>query len=86
MRTCSLWLYRLPSQSDRSLEGLIEFLVRRIVRGEANPWAPAPARSQHHETDEEGIEYEDDLYDAGVNLGKNSEVMNALRTYVPLPR
>ena len=44
----------------------------------------APSQSQHHhETDEEGIDYEDDLYDAGVNLGKNSEVMNALRTYVP---
>lgn len=76
-------LYSLPPQADRSLEGLIEFLVRRIVRGEANPWTPAPSRSQHHETDEEGIEDEDDLYDPGVNLGKNSEVMNALRRYVP---
>lgn len=42
-----------------------------------------PSQSHHHETDEEGIDYGDDLYDAGVNLGKNSEVMNALRTYVP---
>ncbi|GAA5983163.1 hypothetical protein JCM10908_000179 [Rhodotorula pacifica] len=70
---------QLPARSDRSLAGLVDFLVGRIVRGEANQWIQAPTQSQHQETDEEGLDYEDDLYDAGVNMAKNSEVVSALR-------
>ncbi|GAA5856066.1 hypothetical protein JCM9279_006494 [Rhodotorula babjevae] len=65
---------QLPKQADRSLNGLVEFLVHRIVQGEANPWANQP------ETDEDEYAYEDELENLEASMAKDSELFKALRT------
>lgn len=71
---------RLPRQADRSLNGIIEFLLHRVVRGEPSPFANQTQHSQ--DTDEEGYDYEDDLIGIGPEMSKNSELVKALRRYV----
>ncbi|CEQ39453.1 SPOSA6832_00978, partial [Sporobolomyces salmonicolor] len=70
---------RLPKHADRSLNGIIEYLIHRIVRGEPSPFANQQ-QSQGNETDEEGFDYdEDDLIGQGPRSGEDSEMMKALR-------
>ncbi|BGP08426.1 hypothetical protein JCM10049v2_004273 [Rhodotorula toruloides] len=67
----------LPKQADRSLNGVVEFLIHRIVRLQPNPWATAATQQ---DTDDENFDYEDELMDAGINIAKDSELMKALRS------
>ncbi|BGP24987.1 hypothetical protein JCM10295v2_003907 [Rhodotorula toruloides] len=67
---------QLPKQADRSLNGVVEFLIHRIVRLQPNPWATA---AMQQDTDEENFDYEDELTDAGINIAKDSELIKALR-------
>ncbi|GJN90810.1 hypothetical protein Rhopal_003824-T1 [Rhodotorula paludigena] len=66
---------QLPKDADRSLNGIVEFLIHRIVRGEPNPWADAAK-----DTDEDNYDYEDELDLVGANLSKDSELMKTLRS------
>ncbi|GAA5950707.1 hypothetical protein JCM21900_000486 [Sporobolomyces salmonicolor] len=71
---------QLPKHADRSLNGIIEYLIHRIVRGEPSPFANQQ-QSQGNETDEEGFDYdEDDLIGQGSRSGEDSEMMKALRS------
>ncbi|BGP55681.1 hypothetical protein JCM8202v2_003288 [Rhodotorula sphaerocarpa] len=70
---------RLPPQADRSLEGLLEHLVHRIVRKGASRWGETQARSQQQDSDEEGSEYEEELYTAGPPAACGSPSASALR-------
>ncbi|GAA5923452.1 hypothetical protein JCM1841_003333 [Sporobolomyces salmonicolor] len=71
---------QLPKHADRSLNGIIEYLIHRIVRGEPSPFANQQ-QSQGNETDEEGFDYdEDDLIGQGPRSGEDSEMMKALRS------
>ncbi|GAA5881505.1 hypothetical protein JCM1840_007127 [Sporobolomyces johnsonii] len=71
---------QLPKHADRSLNGIVEFLIHRIVRGEPSPFANQQ-QSQGNETDEEGFDYdEDDLIGQGPSSSKDSEMMKALRS------
>ncbi|GAA6050354.1 hypothetical protein JCM3770_002978 [Rhodotorula araucariae] len=65
---------QLPRHADRSINGLIEFLTHRIVRGEANPWT-----TNQQETDEDEYAYDDELDGMGASVSKDSELMKALR-------
>lgn len=69
--------YSLPKQADRSLNGIIEFLIHRIVRGEPSPYAVEPA-----ETDEERYSDDEDLYGLGGSMTQDSATMKALRRCV----
>ncbi|GAA5944159.1 hypothetical protein JCM3775_001084 [Rhodotorula graminis] len=64
---------QLPKQADRSLNGLVEFLVHRIVQGEPNPWTNQP------EADEDEYAYEDELENLEVSMAKDSELFKTLR-------
>ncbi|BGP40452.1 hypothetical protein JCM10450v2_004434 [Rhodotorula kratochvilovae] len=66
---------QLPKLADRSLNGLVEFLIHRIVRGEANPWT-----ANQQETDEDEYAYDDELDGLGASVSKDSELMKTLRT------
>ncbi|GAA6000083.1 hypothetical protein JCM10207_006044 [Rhodosporidiobolus poonsookiae] len=67
---------QLPSAADRSLNGIIEFLIHRIVRGQPSVWALAPGQ----ETDEENMSYDDELYSLNASMKMDSLVMKALRS------
>ncbi|GAA5893568.1 uncharacterized protein JCM6883_003563 [Sporobolomyces salmoneus] len=70
---------QLPTTSDRSLNGIIEYLLLRIVRGEPSPFAADTTKqSQGNDTDEE-FEYDDELIGLGPEMHKNSELVKALR-------
>lgn len=71
--------HRLPPQADRSLEGLLEHLVHRIVLKGASRWGETQARSQQQDSDEEGSEYEEELYTAGPPAACGSPFASALR-------
>ncbi|GAA5872831.1 hypothetical protein JCM8547_005715 [Rhodosporidiobolus lusitaniae] len=64
----------LPKHADRSLNGIIDFLLLRIVRGEPSPYTAAQA-----ETDEDRYTDDEDLYDLGGSIGQDSETLKALR-------
>ncbi|GAA5978067.1 hypothetical protein JCM5350_007386 [Sporobolomyces pararoseus] len=64
----------LPSHSDRSLNGIIEYLLHRIVRGEPSPFLK---QTQGEDTDEEY--YDDDMIGVGPEIHKHSELVKALR-------
>ncbi|BGP16562.1 hypothetical protein JCM10213_000526 [Rhodosporidiobolus nylandii] len=67
----------LPKHADRSLNGLVEFIVHRVVRGEPSPYAQAmqDTDDETHYTDDE------DLSGLGSQaLAKDSSTMKALRS------
>ncbi|KAI5478234.1 ubiquitin-conjugating enzyme E2 Q [Pseudohyphozyma bogoriensis] len=57
----------LPPQADRSLEGVIQYLITRIILAQPSPYPTVSQQSQHtqEETDEEEYEYDDDLFGIG---------------------
>ncbi|GAA6028379.1 hypothetical protein JCM8097_007003 [Rhodosporidiobolus ruineniae] len=66
----------LPKQANRSLEGIIEHLVHRLVQG-----LPSPYTKQGQETDEdEGLVSDDDLYGLHASVGQDSATLKALRS------
>ncbi|GAA6008198.1 hypothetical protein JCM11491_001926 [Sporobolomyces phaffii] len=69
---------QLPSRADRSLMGIVEYLLHRIVRGEPSPFAVEAKEVQGNETDEE-FEYDDDLIGIGPEMSKHGELVKALR-------
>ncbi|GAA6060017.1 hypothetical protein JCM10212_001175 [Sporobolomyces blumeae] len=69
---------QLPRRADRSLNGIIEYLLTRIVQGEASPYATKEAKESQgaNETDED-FDYEDDLVIMPVT--RSDDLSRALR-------
>ncbi|SCV71838.1 BQ2448_4532 [Microbotryum intermedium] len=69
----------LPSQADRSVAGLMEYLVARIVHG--RPSASAELSQTQHDTEDEDMDdyIDDDIFSNGAELGPRSAQQRALR-------
>ncbi|GAA5904071.1 hypothetical protein JCM6882_003817 [Rhodosporidiobolus microsporus] len=67
----------LPKHADRSLNGIVEFLIHRIVRGEPSPYA-AP-ETQMQDTDEDRYTDDDELYGLHGSMTQDTETLRALR-------
>ncbi|GAA5975703.1 hypothetical protein JCM11641_005842 [Rhodosporidiobolus odoratus] len=68
----------LPAHADRSLNGIVEFLLHRIVRGEPYPYADNEGHTQ--DTDEDRYDDDDDLYGLSQSFAQDSEMMKVLRS------
>ncbi|ORY89473.1 hypothetical protein BCR35DRAFT_300675, partial [Leucosporidium creatinivorum] len=67
----------LPEQADRSLNGIIQFLIKRLVLKEASPY-PSAQPSQAQSSDEEGDYYpEDDVLFGLMATPSQSPAMTA---------
>ncbi|GAA5820502.1 hypothetical protein JCM11251_003020 [Rhodosporidiobolus azoricus] len=67
----------LPKQADRSLHGLIDFLIRRVLRNEPSPYAVH--ESQVQDTDEDRYSDDDELYGLHGSTTQDTATLRALR-------
>ncbi|GAA5835600.1 hypothetical protein JCM3766R1_006458 [Sporobolomyces carnicolor] len=70
---------KLPSHADRSLNGILQYLLSRIVRGEPSPFASEGLKqSQGNDTEDES-DYDDELIGLGPAGGRHSDLVASLR-------
>ncbi|SGY22977.1 BQ5605_C019g08878 [Microbotryum silenes-dioicae] len=72
----------LPSQADRSIAGLIEYLVGRIVYGQPSPYADLSQTQHDTDTEDEDMDdyiEDDDIFSIGAGFGPRSALRVALR-------
>lgn len=74
--------YSLPrGEADRSLAGVIEYLILRLVHKKPSPYAAAATGALSD--DEPMDEFDDDyLFGLGATAGVTSAMKSALRRYV----
>jgi hypothetical protein len=65
----------LPPQADRSLAGVVRYLVERLVMGEPARWTIPGTQSQQQleESDAGASDFDDDLYGMGSVLVSQKE-------------
>lgn len=77
--------YRLPPTADRSLSGLISYLVSRIILKEPRPFSKSIPRvvkeSQNDSDDEEHgyDEWNDEIFGIGGGVKQSAAMRSALR-------
>lgn len=74
---------RLPEQADRSLAGVVRYLVDRLVMGESARWTIPASQQQQQQMDESDAgasDSDDDLYGMGNTfIAQKETIMKALR-------